>query len=222
MLSGNTEPERKAPSPLAFARAWQEYQATAAQTPLPDSRVLLAARFWATHAQSLHTPASRTYVQEDLPPLFRLIDKALPGDLLPDELEEIAVFLTAAASDQGEAVRRTRRIWEDAARGWFYVGEVERALRALVRAGLLTDTELSGLTGVSKDSDHPDAEALRIGAVNGIPVKGIIDDVALFSVALEEEDIQEIMNNGLQKTLNIIAVESAGKLAVTWGRLKAR
>lgn len=79
---------------------------------------------------------------------------------------------------------------------------------------------MEGQTGEQGEPDNPDVEPLRIGAVNGIPAKGIIDEVALFNVALEEEDIQEIMNNGLEKTLNIIAVESAGKLTVTWGRLK--
>lgn len=68
--------------------------------------------------------------------------------------------------------------------------------------------------------DNPKEEPLRIGAVNGIPTKGVVDDVALFNVALEEEDIIEIMNNGLQKTLNLVSVESSGKLAMTWGDIK--
>ncbi|HUU46447.1 MAG TPA: hypothetical protein VM118_12015, partial [Acidobacteriota bacterium] len=137
MSSGNSRSEGNAPSPLAFARAWQEYRATAARTPFPDSRLLLAARFWRAHAQALRAPAFKTYAQEDLPPLFALIDKALPGDLFPDELEEVAAFLTEVASDQGEPAGRARRVWEEAARCWFYVGEVERALRALGWAGLL-------------------------------------------------------------------------------------
>ena len=81
---------------------------------------------------------------------------------------------------------------------------------------------MEGQTGEQGEPDHPEEEPLRIGAVNGIPVKGIIDEVALFSVALEEEDIQEIMNNGLAEALQILAVESTGKLAITWGGLKNR
>ena len=63
---------------------------------------------------------------------------------------------------------------------------------------------------------------MRIGAVNGIPAKGVIDEVALFSVALEEEDIQEIMNNGLAEALQILAVDPAEKLTVTWGGIKEK
>ena len=75
-------------------------------------------------------------------------------------------------------------------------------------------------TGEQGEPDHPEDEPLRIGAVNGIPVKGVIDEVALFSVALEEEDIQEIMNNGLAEALQILAVAPAEKLTLTWGRIK--
>ncbi len=77
-------------------------------------------------------------------------------------------------------------------------------------------------TGEQGEPDNPENEPLRIGAVNGLPAKGVIDEVALFNVALEEEDIQEIMNNGLAKTLQIIAVEPAEKLAVTWGGIKKK
>lgn len=82
------------------------------------------------------------------------------------------------------------------------------------------DGVMEGQTVEQGEPDHLDAEPLRIGAVNGIPAKGIVDEVALFNVALEEEDIQEIMNNGLQDALSMIAVQAAGRLAVAWGSLK--
>ena len=47
--------------------------------------------------------------------------------------------------------------------------------------------------------------------------EGIIDDVALFNVALEEEDIKFLMENGLETAA---AVEPVNKLATTWGRIK--
>jgi hypothetical protein len=77
-------------------------------------------------------------------------------------------------------------------------------------------------TGEQGEPDHPEDEPLRIGAVNGIPVSGIIDEVALFNEALEEEDIQEIMNNGLEAALGILAVEPEGKLAIRWSEIKSR
>ncbi len=54
------------------------------------------------------------------------------------------------------------------------------------------------------------------------PVEGLIDEAAIFSVALEEEDINAIMNEGLEETLGILAVEPSEKLTLTWGTLKSR
>lgn len=47
--------------------------------------------------------------------------------------------------------------------------------------------------------------------------EGIIDEVAIFNVALEEEDINNIMDNGLETAA---AVEPVNKLTTTWGRIK--
>jgi hypothetical protein len=46
---------------------------------------------------------------------------------------------------------------------------------------------------------------------------GIIDDVVLISKALNEAEISDLMENG---AINILAIEPAGKLAVSWGRIK--
>ena len=46
---------------------------------------------------------------------------------------------------------------------------------------------------------------------------GIIDEVGLFNVALEEEDIKFLMDNGLETAA---AVEPVNKLTTTWGRIK--
>ncbi len=46
---------------------------------------------------------------------------------------------------------------------------------------------------------------------------GIIDDVAIFSVALTEDDIKRIMEKGLSAEL---AVSLSGKLTITWGSIK--
>lgn len=51
---------------------------------------------------------------------------------------------------------------------------------------------------------------------------GLIDEVALFSVALTEDDIGNIMNDGLGKVLGLTAVDLSGKLATTWADIKAR
>ena len=47
--------------------------------------------------------------------------------------------------------------------------------------------------------------------------EGIIDEVALFNVALEEDDIKFLMEEGLETAA---AVEPVNKLTTTWGRIK--
>ncbi|RKU23995.1 hypothetical protein C6503_01890 [Candidatus Poribacteria bacterium] len=47
--------------------------------------------------------------------------------------------------------------------------------------------------------------------------EGIIDDVALFNVALEEEDMDALMSDGVETAA---AVEPVNKLTTTWGRIK--
>ena len=64
---------------------------------------------------------------------------------------------------------------------------------------------------------------LRVGTQSGGNVSsfdGILDELALFNVALELEDIEEIMTEGLQEATGILPVEPGGKLATTWGELR--
>ena len=66
------------------------------------------------------------------------------------------------------------------------------------------------------------AQPVRIGGgaiagATGYYTPGIIDEAFIFNVALEEKDIQAIMNNSLS---GVLAVSSAGKLATTWSSIK--
>ncbi len=63
---------------------------------------------------------------------------------------------------------------------------------------------------------------LTIGAGTGsiYPFNGLIDEVVLLNVAADEEDIQEIMNEGLERASGVIAVEFSGKLTTTWAGIK--
>lgn len=47
---------------------------------------------------------------------------------------------------------------------------------------------------------------------------GVVDEVAIFNVVLSEDDIKNIMLNGLENI--ITAVSTSGKLATTWGGIK--
>jgi hypothetical protein len=48
---------------------------------------------------------------------------------------------------------------------------------------------------------------------------GIIDEVVIFNVALEEEEVQALMNEGISSAL---AVSPAAKIAVCWGQVKGQ
>ena len=48
---------------------------------------------------------------------------------------------------------------------------------------------------------------------------GLFDEIAFFSVALTEDDIEVVMTKGLKSAL---AVYPAGKLTTTWGHIKVR
>ena len=67
-------------------------------------------------------------------------------------------------------------------------------------------------------------EVLRIGdgSSGGHQLEGLLDEVAVFNIPLEADDILDIMNNGLEVVTGLRApVEPRGKLAVVWGSLKS-
>jgi len=71
----------------------------------------------------------------------------------------------------------------------------------------------------NKDSGYGTADTVfHIGRHYDRYTQGIIDDVGLFNVALDEGDIIAIMNDGLRGV--ITSVEKAGKLASKWGSIK--
>ena len=64
---------------------------------------------------------------------------------------------------------------------------------------------------------------LTIGTADGSwNFRGLIDEVAIFNVELDEEDIQDIMNKGLERVSGLTAVDLSGKFATTWADIKSR
>jgi len=53
------------------------------------------------------------------------------------------------------------------------------------------------------------------------PANGLIDEVGMFNVPLEQADIQTLMNDGLARTIGIVAVSPKGRLTTMWAELKA-
>lgn len=47
---------------------------------------------------------------------------------------------------------------------------------------------------------------------------GLLDEIAIFSAALTVDEIEDVMTKGLAA---VLAVDSTGKLAITWGKVKA-
>ena len=101
---------------------------------------------------------------------------------------------------------------------WYHVAAVYTGEEAQI----YVDGTLSATRGFAAEIADTDAPVV-IGtnyptAIQ--PVEGIIDEAAIFSVALEAEDINTIMTKGLEEAVGILAVEPSGKLALTWGKLK--
>lgn len=102
---------------------------------------------------------------------------------------------------------------------WHHIAATydEEALR------LYVDGEPDGQQIRSTTPDNNDA-SLTIAAVfesGGSPLKGALDDVGLFSVALEEDDIKTIMAKGLKEAVGITPVSPSGRLTSTWACIKS-
>jgi hypothetical protein len=51
---------------------------------------------------------------------------------------------------------------------------------------------------------------------------GAIDDVAIFNVALTEDDVNDIMNQGLGRATGAMPVSPKGRLTAAWGEIKEK
>ena len=90
---------------------------------------------------------------------------------------------------------------------WFiYVDAEEKSTLDLNKTPLDADT---GPVFIGRDS----CCAGRFG-------NAIIDEVAIFNVALEQADIETLMKKGLEQSA--LAVDAAGKMTTTWGKVKTR
>ena len=97
--------------------------------------------------------------------------------------------------------------------GWVY--DFSSSIRQIYVGGVL-DSEDEPASAYQ--ADHP----LWIGRYYDLPrvFHGLIDEVAVFNVALTEDDIKSIMKNGIAKATGIAAVSPAAKLATTWASIK--
>ena len=103
--------------------------------------------------------------------------------------------------------------------GWHHLACVIGEDAGLV---IYTDGEEVGKQPYAKPSLDADPGRMRIGdgSNGGHQCEGLLDEVALFNVPLEQDDIKEIMEEGLEGATGLLAVEPEDKLATTWGKLK--
>lgn len=103
--------------------------------------------------------------------------------------------------------------------GWHHLAGVIGEDAGLV---IYTDGEEVGKQPYAKPSLDADPGRMRIGdgSNGGHQCEGLIDEVALFNVALEQDDIKEIMEEGLEHATGLLAVEPESKLTTIWGKLK--
>ena len=104
--------------------------------------------------------------------------------------------------------------------GWHHLAGVIGEDAGLV---IYTDGEEVGKQAYAKPSLDADPGRMRIGdgSNGGHQCEGLLDEVALFSVPLEQDDIKEIMEEGLEGATGLLAVEPKNKLTTTWGKLKS-
>ena len=103
--------------------------------------------------------------------------------------------------------------------GWHHLAGVVGEKAGLV---IYADGEEVGKQAYAKPSLDADPGRMRIGdgSNGGHQCEGLLDEVALFNVPLEQDDIKTIMEDGLERATGLLAVEPENKLATTWGKLK--
>ncbi len=86
------------------------------------------------------------------------------------------------------------------------------------------DAEEASAMDLSKNPIDPDSGPVNIGfddCCGGTRYgAGIVDEVVIFSVALEQEDIEKMYKNGLYA--EVLAVEPADKMTTTWADVKVK
>ncbi len=101
---------------------------------------------------------------------------------------------------------------------WAFVGSTKanylRILRNMEQFDLREDTATAKPAFVASE------QTWSIGGRQGSSYTGIIDEVGVFNAALSDEDLTEIMENGLEKTA--FAVHPSEKLTTTWGKIKEK
>ena len=127
---------------------------------------------------------------------------------------KVTLYLRDSASTSFRA-DGTTEIGDDK---WHFV--VGRADADTGKASIWIDGKMEAEIDFNEKDGYGTGEGVfHIGRHYDRYTSGIIDDVALFNVALSEDDMNDIMDNGAETAA---AVEPVNKLTTTWGRIKQR
>lgn len=142
--------------------------------------------------------------------------QALPWYLLWDDgsRNQVTLYLRDSAGTSFRA-DGTTFVGDDK---WHFI--VGRADASTGTASLWVDGKMEGEIKFNEKDGYGTSEGVfHIGRHYDRYTTGIIDDVALFDIALDEEEMDSIMNEGVQTAAD---VEPVDKLTTTWSRIKRR
>lgn len=125
---------------------------------------------------------------------------------------KVTLYLRNSASVSFRA-DSTSQIGDDE---WHFVAG--RADASTGKASIWIDGEMEAEVDFDKNDGYGTSEGvLHIARHFDRYTNGIIDDVALFNVALSEDDMETVMDNGVEEAA---AVEPINKYTTTWARIK--
>jgi len=130
-------------------------------------------------------------------------------------------FFFDAITDKGRALNASPTPPEESK--WIHVGSVYdgKEMRIYIN-GKLDVGEAGDFKNPQKQSGKiiVSKEPLTIGSEliwKSAVYHGLLDEVAIFNVALSDNDIPQIMNSGVE---SFLAVHCSGKLTTNWGLIK--
>ena len=143
--------------------------------------------------------------------------QALPWYLLWNDgsSSKVTLFLR----DEAKASFRANGTSAIADDKWHFIAAVADASKG--KSSIWIDGKKEAEADFNKNSGYGTNEGVvAIGRHYDRYTKGIIDDVGLFNVALNADDIKTIMDAGLGGVST--AVSTRNKLAITWGEIRKR
>ena len=131
--------------------------------------------------------------------------------LHPDKRVEFSIHTNAGGNDTFAKFAVTG----DQMNKWIHIATAysakEKKIRFYINGELNAENDWGGNPGVLDPG--------RIGDWDGSRQwQGLIDEFIIFDTALEEGQVMDVMDNGLETT--VTAVDPKAKLATTWGSLK--